>query len=76
MALSVEYSGAAKTASNGSASPRSSELDATPPEKTTGNPGCSASAAAVARSIAPMIERSAKCAVAGPSPVLAKYCWT
>ena len=39
MALSVEYSGGAKIASKSLQLSRSCELDATPPEKTTGKPG-------------------------------------
>ena len=48
MALSVEYCGSAKTGENSRIRSRSMELEATPPENTTGRPGFSANAARVA----------------------------
>ena len=48
MALSVEYCGSAKTGANSRIRSRSMELDATPPENTTGRPGYCASAVRVA----------------------------
>ena len=40
IALSVEYRGSQKMGSTGDSTFLRVELDATPPEKTTGSPGC------------------------------------
>ena len=63
IALSVENSGAANTASNSPQRARSMELDATPPEKSTGSAGYRRSASRVADTTARQTESSAYRAV-------------